>query len=475
MVAPARQLAGEIDEVPARAVLPDEEAASDQAVATAGSHVAIDDEAEKAKTKSPPADGEVAIEPAAGVEGEADADAPPAGKTMTLGGCGHVWIKGDTLWEVSKFYYGEGKHWRTIKAANADKVKKGLEEGHVLDIPAVELDTLTALLRFKDQPRVLCDLVSLMPHADYEGFFDQLTPAQIEKHGAFLQVLELMRATGKTVKELVSDQRAWLEEKAAAEGKDIGELVGGAVEEKGYGGGETPVWDNLSVEEHKELKRRFLAVVNVIKDTAPADVQEIIATAEAKGGGFRWSPKDVEAKKAFAYTQLGWDLHCGVKWVKAAETDPTTIHGSIAHEMGGHNYYGIDHLGYAIQTGAMTDREERSAEKSGNSIYSAYGYMETEIFAELYEYEYNFPGTEDRDYPGDTAFDTDKEGRPVAGSPKNPLGDTFLQLQRIREAFAPDVADGLVASLTRRVELDPRILPEAKERYNEAVRYVFTP
>src|SRR6185503_19337769 len=104
---------------------------------------------------------------------------------------------------------------------------------------------------------------------------------------------------------------------------------------------------------------------------------------------------------------------------------------------------------------------------------SAYGYMETEIFAELYEFPYNFPTTKDRKYPSDTAFDTDKDGNDVTGGDFDNRGDVVKLLKRIKEQFAPAVAQGLVASLERRVKMDPRIVPMAKQRFHEAVIYVF--
>ena len=45
--------------------------------------------------------------------------------------------KGDTLWNIAKKYYGDGKQWRTILSANSSKVKnpKSLRVGTVLVIP----------------------------------------------------------------------------------------------------------------------------------------------------------------------------------------------------------------------------------------------------------------------------------------------------------------------------------------------------
>lgn len=439
-----------------------------KARATSTSHVAIDDELAKDQAVNDDALAP-AVDQSAAPANDSDVT---AGKTLQLGGYGHVWLKGDTLWKVSEQYYGDGRYWRKISAANTAKLK-GVKEGQVLDIPPMSVDTLTALLRFKDQPDALRALVSLMPREDYEGFFEQLTPAQVDRHGQFLQVLELMRSTGKTVRELAAEQRAFLKDQAAAEGQSIGEMVGGVVATKGYGGSEATAWKKLTSAQRLEWGRRFRAVVAAVKAAAPPDVAEIIHDAERQGGGFRWSPEDVEKSHAFAYTiDNSWELHCGVEWVKAAESDPASVHGNIAHEMGGHNYYGSE-LGYAIQKGALTKDEEKAAAKSGNSLFSAYGYMETEIFAELYEFPYNFPDTPGREYPSDTAFETDKAGNDLTHGQFKNRGDVVRQLKRIKEAFAPDVARGLVDSLARRIQIDPRIVPMAKERFREAVLNVF--
>jgi LysM repeat protein len=51
----------------------------------------------------------------------------------------YVVKKGDTLWNIAKKYYGDGKQWRKIMAENSDKVKnpKTLKIGTVLVIPGV--------------------------------------------------------------------------------------------------------------------------------------------------------------------------------------------------------------------------------------------------------------------------------------------------------------------------------------------------
>ncbi len=58
----------------------------------------------------------------------------------------HVVRQGERLWDISLRYYGEGRHWRRIKQANADRItgEAGIRIGDTLLIPpAPELQTQT--------------------------------------------------------------------------------------------------------------------------------------------------------------------------------------------------------------------------------------------------------------------------------------------------------------------------------------------
>ncbi len=109
--------------------------------------------------------------------------------------------------------------------------------------------------------------------------------------------------------------------------------------------------------------------------------------------------------------------------------------------------------------GDLPAADRATATGSGNAVFSAYGYMETEIFAELYEAQFDHP-----DNPTDRPWDSDAPG---------PQGDVEYQLERMCAAFAPRVAEALVRGLWRRVQLDARVTPDARAMFAERIVRVF--
>jgi LysM domain len=427
-------------------------------------------------------------------DGKSDKDAKPtpavspkehpvdagAGKSIKLGGGTWTVTNNNSLWGIANEIYGKGTYWDELKKANKSKVhgaQNVIHTGDVLALPEIAVPTMTAFQNFADQPERLRDLVTGMSEEDYRGYLQNTPRKQLEKNGQLVMDIEAMRSTGMTIDELAEEQRDFLAQQAKKAGKSPGEYVADVVKTEGYGGGDAKKWDKLDKGQKQKWHDRFKSAVKDIKASAPADVKEVIKDAEAKGGGFRWDPAETERNGAFAYTSGDWALHCGMRWVEAADTDRASVYGNIAHEMGGHNYYGETN-GWDVQyqaIGKLGAKEEEKAYAGGNSAYSAYGYMETEIFAELYEFTYATKGN-----PTDTPFEVDAKGEDLTSERKRKtssgkpflVGDVKFQLTRIKAAFAPKVAEAVVRGLWRRVQIDPRILPQAKDLFATDVKTV---
>jgi len=65
------------------------------------------------------------------------APAAPAASTTNYGGGGQSYTvqRGDTLWSISRRYYGTGKEWRRIASANGISNERKLVIGQTLVIP----------------------------------------------------------------------------------------------------------------------------------------------------------------------------------------------------------------------------------------------------------------------------------------------------------------------------------------------------
>lgn len=86
--------------------------------------------------------------------------------------------------------------------------------------------------------------------------------------------------------------------------KSPGQYVHDLIEANGYGGGEAKEWNAMGPPARKNWEERWKAAVKTIKSGAPEDVKKIIKDAESKGGGFRWSPEEIEKNGGFAYTNV---------------------------------------------------------------------------------------------------------------------------------------------------------------------------
>jgi hypothetical protein len=414
--------------------------------------------------------------PAAVAQRDAAEGAPARDDTTVVrGGGNHIVVRGETLWSIAERTYGHGRYWLQIRNANHARVFGGshlIHPGVELVLPVIEVSALETMRNFARNPEALRDVAVSIPEADHGAFLAGLSADEQEANARMLQLVELMRSTGMTLEEMQAEQRRFIEGEAARLGLSAGEYVRQQIASRGYGGGTATWWPSLTRTEQNAWTARFRAVVARLRSEAPADVQRIIRMAESHGGGFRWDPEQTEILGAFAYTRDDWSLHCGQRFVEAAEADLARVYPNVLHEMGGHNVYG-EALGFPIMEGAVAGlpaAEQTIAHAGGNSMYSAYSYMESEVFAELYEWSYDNPENA-TDHP----FAVDPNGRDTTTRPDGTRQppDIPRQLQRIREAFAPRIAEGLVRGLWRRVAMDATIRPRAKELFRRAVTDVF--
>lgn len=378
------------------------------------------------------------------------------------GGGTHTVVKGDTLWELSRKIYGHQRYMKDIKAANPGK---NMVIGEVYTIPEVNIPIGTAIDDRKENQAALRDLVVAIPQADYDDFRRNQNDVEAMRNAELMQLVEMVRSTGMTIDEMGSEQKTFMESQAKAEGKTVGEFIHEKVKTQGYGGANSDKWDALKPSEQADYAKRFRAVVKRLETEAPDGIKEIIRDSKKKGGGFIWEPADVEKNGAFAYTNDDWSLHAGVKFVDAVEQDLDAAYPSIAHEMAGHNEYGHNERGFSIFNNALSKlskEDQKKATEGKNSTYSTFGYMETEIWAELREEEF------DNDHNN-----TDKPFKESIKRGKTVPADVKRQLERIKETFAPKIAEALVKSLYLRAKEDPRIKASAFFQFRADIKTVF--
>ncbi|MBW2737237.1 MAG: DUF4157 domain-containing protein [Deltaproteobacteria bacterium] len=96
-------------------------------------------------------------------------------------------------------------------------------------------------------------------------------------------------------------------------------------------------------------------------------------------------------KKWFAVVD-GSKFKVSMAWIDLAHSDPRNVFPNIAHEIGGHLYYGKEITGEVSDELFEDDKDLREkfrgTKKKTQNYYDAFVYPETEIFAELVERRY---------------------------------------------------------------------------------------
>lgn len=260
----------------------------------------------------------------------------------------------------------------------------------------------------------------------------------------------LLEARGyyTAVDEAANQQYAQFTADATAQGKTVGEYLHDQSQVYGYGGGEATWWNGLSSTEQTSWMTSANDTIVQVKESIKGTSLEQLVTER----GIVASPKECEELSAYAYYSDG-NLHVGRKWIENAQKDPKNVWDNIAHELGGHFEYGTE-MSSDIMSGVMnkmSDEEQDKANAGPRYVYSAYSYMETEIFAELREYDFRTAGS-----GGD---------RPEDDVPK--------QLKKIHQLYTLDVAKTIITNLSKRVHQATNIQETTKTFFDNCVQAEF--
>jgi hypothetical protein len=189
-----------------------------------------------------------------------------------------------------------------------------------------------------------------------------------------------------------------------------------------------------------------------VEAAAPAEIRELIDGARRDGGGVRLSTR--LTSDAYAWYSDHW-LEVGPDWVRDAQRDPREVYSNIAHELGGHKGWG-DELSWEIAQEALHGLpggdELLDDARVHSQLYDHFGYPETECYAELRELPWRTSNT-DSDDPND---------------------DVPEQLQALRAAFPPEVAEAIVRRMWARIDGDPAVARDSRDLFVKTVRDTFS-
>lgn len=319
-----------------------------------------------------------------------------------------------------------------------DRLSYGVFDWAITDRDA--RDALEVLMGLESQQ--LRTTVGRMVNAGvFDRLMDELPRTDHRRFAAFIARLRDIRTEFRS---LAAAQLAFLRSRPGG----AGETIRRRVEQTGYGGSRS-TWDDLDQTAQREWRRRArTAIAAIIQSLRGTDLEPILSRSELV---FR--PEEAERLHAYAYVSGANRLFFGRSWIEDAEEDVRNVWQSIAHELGGHEEFG-DTWSWQIMQAAvagLTPDERRRALGTANSLYSAYGYLETEIYAELREEPY----------------------RIATSGGDRPETDVRKQLRRVREAFGPEVSRQIALRLYYRVLDDPRVAESARRLLYAAVQEVF--
>ncbi len=255
-------------------------------------------------------------------------------------------------------------------------------------------DALEALMGLEPQ-QLRTVVAKLVNQRKFDLLMENVSEEDQKKYAAFIRHLRRLQLEFLG---LVQSHLGYLRSKSEGAGATIKKTT----DTTGYGG--TPsTFNDLPEDTQASWRRRAAAAVaKVRKSVVGTDLEDIV-----KRCGFRFEPVEIERLNAYAYVSGKDTLFFGMSWIRDAEADPRYVWQSVSHELGGHEDFGETWSWEIMKASVanLTPAEKRVAFQSANSLFSAYGYLETEIYAELRELPYRVAGSSG-DRPDDTTAKT---------------------------------------------------------------------
>lgn len=183
------------------------------------------------------------------------------------------------------------------------------------------------------------------------------------------------------------------------------------------------------------------ALIDDLATNGPAEIRDALTMLHDGGGAVRWDAERIDAS-GYVAIQTTRNLHVGTDWLAAANADVRAAHANIAHEVGGHLFYGAP-LSCRILVQALGDDERLDREE----LFFAMAYPESEIYSELKELPF--------------ASEANMGDAPEA--------DVAARITQIRAEFPTGVAEVLLWAMGARFAADPTLTPEAIELFEELV------
>lgn len=406
---------------------------------------------------------------AAPVDAVSGADEAPRLGHALLGGGTHTVARGETWATIARAEYGSAGYAEDLAAFNPELSGRRPPAGAEIALPKIVVPLLPALVTFFPDEERFLRVVLRQSATEWATFLANLDDATYARHAPMLARAELFRTAGMTNAEMAEIQRAHIEREAAAAGRTVEEEMSDFVNRGPRRDDLVDEWDLADDAQRERWNAEFPAVRDRVIASAPPDVAEAIATARRHGGGeIVWAPERMGA--GATAKARDWNVWVGVAWLKAAQVDPAHVWGTLLHELAGHPTYAEDgadedYLAGPIMAEMMASLPPEQREHERQRV-NAYRYMETEIFAELYEWS-----RDHRDAPTDHPFDElpGDGGSLEYVEGKDRVDDVKAKLEQLQDGFALPLALGIVRGIWIRVQRDEHIGREAKQRFVDVV------